>query len=346
MDCYPHPLVCPDDVFNIWTPFRAEQFTDVKPNKEGLEMFLNHIKIICNHDEQVYDYFIKWIAQMFQFPAIKTICPVIIGKKGDGKSTVIVGIRKMMGDDKVLETTTPSRDVWGNFNELMLDTFFVNINELSKSDFKAGEQQFKALVTDSFMTINPKGIKSFKSKSFHRVAITTNKDDPIDTSDDERRTLVIRASDELIGNKDYFNKLYAYFEDKETIKAMYDYFMQIPDLQNFHIISTPVTEHQKQLAKLSRSPIENFINDLVEENIDKKEINISAKKLFEKFSDWKVTNDVDFNMNSVKFGVHLNLLKIDGIENERRRDGMYRILDIIKLKKHFKIVDIDKNTFN
>ena len=47
--------------------------------------------------------------------------------------------------------------VWGNFNELMTDAFLVNINELEYNDAKKGESQFKALITDPNITINPKG---------------------------------------------------------------------------------------------------------------------------------------------------------------------------------------------
>ena len=41
---FPPPLVCPDNVYNLWMPFEAEKIETYTPNKEALEMILNHIK--------------------------------------------------------------------------------------------------------------------------------------------------------------------------------------------------------------------------------------------------------------------------------------------------------------
>jgi hypothetical protein len=49
-------------------------------------------------------------------------------------------------------------------------------------------------------------------KSYHRFIISTNKDDPIATSKDDRRNLIIRCSDELVNNKIYFDKLHHLLE--------------------------------------------------------------------------------------------------------------------------------------
>ncbi len=143
-----------------------------------------------------------------------------------------------------------------------------------------GEEQFKGLVTDNNLTINPKGTKAFKATSYHRVMVPTNKPDPLNVSEDERRNFMIRVSDSLRGNKEYFDQLYKFLNDEGTIKAMYDYFMNIPDLDNFHMIDTPITEHQQELAKLDVSPIEQFVKDFVFDNVDKDVVNISSKDLF------------------------------------------------------------------
>jgi hypothetical protein len=175
----------------------------------------------------------------------------------------------MLGKSKCIESTNPSRDVWGNFNGLMANAFFVNLNELSKNDTKEVEGKFKGLVTDPHIYINNKGKGQFKIKSYHRFLITTNNEDPIKTSVDDRRNLIIRASDEVCGNKAYFSKLYKLLDDVNVIRTCYDYFNSIPNLENFHEIDTPKTEHQTNLAKLSLTPPEQFLIDLC----SKKEVN-------------------------------------------------------------------------
>jgi hypothetical protein len=49
----------------------------------------------------------------------------------------------MLGSHKILETTTPSRDVWGDFNGSMCQSFLVNLNELSKHDTTDSEGKIK-----------------------------------------------------------------------------------------------------------------------------------------------------------------------------------------------------------
>jgi hypothetical protein len=66
-----------------------ELLTDPYDHKQTeLTIILHHIKILCNHDETVYDYFIKWIAQMIQYPHVKTIMPTFISQEGSGKGTL------------------------------------------------------------------------------------------------------------------------------------------------------------------------------------------------------------------------------------------------------------------
>jgi thymidylate kinase len=53
-----------------------------------------------------------------------------VHKEGAGKGTLMQLFAKMLGKSKILETKTPSRDVWGQFNGIMADAFLVNLNEM------------------------------------------------------------------------------------------------------------------------------------------------------------------------------------------------------------------------
>ena len=176
MDIYPDVENCPPNVFNLWRPFEMEKYnTPYQQHNDELKIILNHILILCGNDKAMYDYFIGWISKMIQQPHIKLTCMVLISKQGAGKGTLMKLFSKMLGKNKAYEPTNPSRDVWGNFNELMTDAFLVNINELEYNDAKKGDSQFKALITDPNITINPKGQKPIWVKSHDHFIITTNK---------------------------------------------------------------------------------------------------------------------------------------------------------------------------
>jgi hypothetical protein len=150
MQIYPNPSKCPDNVFNLWRPFAMEVLTSPYQNHtEGLDMMLKHILVLCDNLKKVFDYFIGWIAMMIQKPEIKTTCITLISKEGAGKGTLMQLFAKMLGESKILETKTPSRDVWGQFNGIMADAFLVNLNEMEYKETQNAEGQIKALITDT-----------------------------------------------------------------------------------------------------------------------------------------------------------------------------------------------------
>jgi hypothetical protein len=186
---FPTGIECPSNYYNLWLPFDMEFINDYTYNEEAVNKFRKHILILCGNDSIVADYFEKWIAQMIQYPAIKSVCPTLISKEGAGKGTLMKLLEKMLGTSKVYETAEPSRDIWGDFNGIMADTFLVNLNELSKKETIESEGRIKKLITDDSITINNKGVSQYKIKSYHRFIITTNKEDPIGTNKDDRRKI-------------------------------------------------------------------------------------------------------------------------------------------------------------
>lgn len=336
---YPRPLKCASDIYNLWTPFEMELMETYEPKQTELNLILKHIKILCNNDEIVYDYFIKWIGQMIQYPAVKSICPVLISQEGAGKGTLMRLFEKMLGSDKVYETTKPSRDVWGDFNGRMANTFLVNLNELSKKETTDATNYIKGLITDPKITINNKGVCQYDINSYHRFIITTNNEEPINTNKDDRRKLIIRCSDELIGNKDYFDKINLYLDDPNVVKTCYEYFSNIEGLDKFLSIKLPTTEYQEDLVELSVNPIQKWMNDLVISCIgtemENECITYKSSDLFTLFNAWIKTNGIQYDLNNIQFAVRLKRLSLTGLSIKRGKLGNYTVLNVEQFKNAY-----------
>ena len=239
---------------------------------------------------------------------------------------------------KVIETTTPSRYVWGDFNSIMKDAFLVNLNELNRKETLESDGKMKGLITDNSLTINQKGIDAYNMKSYHRFIITTNHEEPITTSDDDRRYHIMRSSDELIGNKEYFTNVYSLLNDKNVIRTCYDYFKSIPKMDEFAKLPIPKTEYQNDLKSLNVSPIQQWVESFTLENSDEEPVTLSSSKIFELFSEWKEINNISYDVSNVKFNVRLTNLKINGIEKgPPTKKGKTKIFDFKKLKTYFGI---------
>ena len=341
VDMYPNSKDCPENIFNLWRPFAMELLTEPYTNKQTeLDFILHHIKILCNHDENVYDYFIKWIAQMVQYPHIKTIMPTFISGEGSGKGTLFKLFEKMLGNEKVFETTNPSRDVWGDFNGMMCNCFLVNLNELSKKDTMEAEGKIKGLITDNTLAINQKGIPQYKIKSYHRFITTTNKEEPINSTNGDRRNLIIRSSDEKKGDYIYFETMHKYLEDNDVIRTCYDYFKGIEGMDKFKDISIPQTEYQTNLKELSKSPIEQWLESFTREHMnDSKEcIELLGTEIYELFKHWSNSNGIKYDINAVKLGVKLINMKINGVSKGRHTmKGDTKLFNISELNNTFSL---------
>ena len=73
-----------------------EHIDDYK--KVDFDINLNHIEILFNNEELDSDYFIKRLAQMVQYLAVKTKVPTSILKEGAGESWLIKLFKVMFGN--------------------------------------------------------------------------------------------------------------------------------------------------------------------------------------------------------------------------------------------------------
>lgn len=199
------------------------------------------------------------------------------------------------------------RDVWGDFNGRMCNTFLINLNELSKKETAECEGRIKGLVTDPKLTINNKGLNQYDIRYFHRFIITTNNSEPINTSKDDRRNLIIRSSDEKCGDRDYFNRLYTILDDVNVIKTCYEYFKAIEGMDKFNKLDIPVTEYQNNLKELSTSPIEQWLEAFTLENYDKEQIELTGKEACVLFNGWCKENGINYSVDTQKLKKHFNI---------------------------------------
>jgi len=334
---FPTGLPCPSNYYNMWSPFDMELITEYTHNEEAVELFRKHIKVLCGNEDKVAEYFEAWIAQMIQYPATKTVCPTLISREGAGKGTLMQLLTKMLGSNKVFETTQPSRDVWGEFNGLMSEAFLVNLNELSKKETCESNGKIKGLITDDTLKINNKGFSQFPIKSFHRFIITTNNEEPIDTSKDDRRKFIVRSSDELCGNKEYFKKMYELLGDENVIKSCYEYFKSIPNMDDFASIEMPVTEYHSELKEMNENIIERWCREYTQENFDKTTIEEKSIDIYSMFMKWCEKCKTNYICDYIKFATRFHRLKIKGVSIRKTNICNYTVFDIAELKKTFSL---------
>lgn len=337
MGTYPPPLICPSNIYNTWLPFDIElNKDDFEYKEDNLNIILNHIKILCNNEDIVSDYLLKWISHMVKYPAVKIgIVPWLISKEGAGKNTLFKLIEQIIGNDKYLETSTPEDEVWGKFNSIMMNKYFIFITEIGKQNQEKAEGKIKALITDKWLKIEQKGKDAINIESYHRFIVATNKTDPTYTDKNDRRKMIIRSSDELIGNKQYFDKLYKIINDEDSIKTFYNYLLKL-DVKDLHLKQPPLTEYHKTISRENVCPVKEFLRYFSLTN-NQDYIDIDNKDLYIQYKDFINDNGYEYALKCPQFIKKLySTFTFNFMEEGRTKASRYKHINLSRVRQEFK----------
>ncbi len=345
INVYPDASKCPANYYNSWKKFDVELINNDNfiEDKNGLNFILNHINILCNYQKEVYEFVLDFFAHMFQKPAEKPGKFILfLSKQGTGKGLLCELLTNMLGNNKVLDTIKPEKNVWGDFNGAMLNTYLVNFEELKFLSTKGNEGCFKNYITQKKMNINQKGKDEFEITSYHRFIGSCNPEDsdiPIKTVEGDRRTLIIRCSDEKMGDTQYFNELLKLVGSKNLQKTFYDYLMNRENIDTFVSRKIPKTEYQEDLKEACEDYTLQFIKEYANEvnGDDIKEV--QAKVLFKKFQEFITEYNFKVDISMTRFGLKLKNLGLKSIIKGRNNKGYYYKIEGIKLYEELGLQD-------
>ena len=319
---YPKKSLCPENCYNLWKPFPVNKITEYKNIDKcikALDYYIFHLKVLCNHDIKVFDFVCLWISQMFQYPEHKSIELLFLSEEGVGKGLFLEFFKTIMGGSKrCWETTSPEKEVFGQFNGAMKDAFLVCFNEVNKSNFYNLNDKKKSIITDNNININIKGVPEFNIASYHRFIAFTNNPEP--ATKNVRRDIFIRCSNEKVGDTEYFTEGFNYATDLECCAYIYHYFMKLPTKVKINAVDIPKTDYDEIIEEAQANPIISFIKDFVINNINLTERKIDVDDLYYNYREYCCENDISLeSMSKLKFGVRLQFLKGKNITKERKK---------------------------
>lgn len=187
-------------------PYNLFIGTCLVPQPGDCMMILDHIcSIWCRENPQVFDYVIKWLARMVQQPAEqgKTVI-VLRSGEGTGKNIIIDIFGRYFGEHSVM--LTKPEDLAG-FNDHLGLAVFVFLNEALWGGNKSVEGTMKSTITDDVLLVERKYLPKFKCRNSTHIIVATNNDWAVPVGIDDRRFLILDASEERKGDFTYFSQL-------------------------------------------------------------------------------------------------------------------------------------------
>jgi hypothetical protein len=284
IDFLPPPLPCPSNTFNMWSGFAIERL-DVE-SSGNIEPFLKHISVLTNHNEHGSKYFTYWIADMFKRPGtLNGIAIAIKSDQGAGKNIFLEGLAKIMGNDLYFETADPQNQLWSRFALGRKNRVLINIDETKGKDTYPMADIIKNMITSKFFNYEDKGKRPITLTNINRIVFTTNNISAIKVEQKDRRYVVFEASNELLGNKTYFDELGKYFDDPSNQKAIFDYLMSLDVSTVDWIGDRPITDLYKDIQSLNVSNDVKYLKYMCENNRDDSVFCFKPSSFFEHYKE-------------------------------------------------------------
>ena len=234
------PLKTPDTTLNYWIgPL-------VQPQSGPWDLIQEYLqKVICDGNQTLYQYLIRFLAHMVQRPEEKPgVMIIFLGRQGTGKGMFFQLLSKLW--PRTTLVVSDIAQVVGQFNASLERNFVICMDEAIFSGDRKSQDRLKSLVTEKTLRIEQKYQPSRTIDSVHRIFAASNHEHFSRIEGDDRRSLFIRVSNVHQNDHAYFGKLSAALNDTAVIGAMLHELMHI-DISFFNVRTRPSTqEHDKQ----------------------------------------------------------------------------------------------------
>lgn len=343
-DVYPPDIKCPNNIYNLWSGFGIENtiLPDDYDKVGKTDNIKRLLKILCENDDAIYDYFIKYLAHIFKYPSTKEKISVFFtGEMGVGKSTLKTLLNKLLGNELYTEPQDADK-LFSRFNKAFrLNKIMIVLDEAES--MKKNAKAICGLITNDVMNIENKNEPLMNNlKCLGRLIIMSDSADIIKIEPTDRRFVI--SNPFVINNvekkTEFFNSVYADLDDLNIIRCFYDELLAVDIDKNFNFqLARPITEYYK-ILKSSNAPL--FIKFLYDANIQESLVDnkCSATAMYKHFINWCSCVGIKYETTNTKFGldIRLNLLKhafsISGIKKIRCNKGNNYLINIDILKKY------------
>lgn len=267
------------DVYNLFrgwafepTPTTWENVLDNhdKPVAGDWSMLRGHIyQNICESNDEYFEWFMTWFAQIFQKPGMKPGSTVVVtGDKGTGKSTLFDYVNQLLGRCGI--TVSQRKQIVGQFNGHLATTLLMVCEEAFWAADPQAEGVLKDMITNKSVLIEKKGYDPIQSQNYTRLALISNNEWVVPaTLKDERRFFVLRCGSQRRGDIQFFENMRNQMEHKGGLEAMlYDLLHWEPYQGTFGILFTPpATPYLQQQQIETLSGVQKFMLELVKSGI-------------------------------------------------------------------------------
>ena len=249
----------PENFYNLFRGFSTT------PKSGACHLYLRFVRdVICAGDAELGSYVINWMAHLIQRPEeLPEVALVLRSGQGTGKNTLVTPLARILGQ-MFYECTNMER-LTGKFNNHLKDKLLVHANEATWGGNKSAEGTLKAMITDSFRAVEPKGKDIITVRNCSRLIISSNEKWPVACGPDDRRFVFLDVSEVHKQDHAYFKAVYDEL-DSGGVEALHDHFLKV-DIDGWHPRQRPKPRYGADVKIRSLDLVGQWWNEVLETGV-------------------------------------------------------------------------------
>ncbi|WP_168798745.1 DUF5906 domain-containing protein [Herbaspirillum sp. ST 5-3] len=281
-------------VVNLYNGFAVEP--KVAPYDKILDLLLH----LCDGNEDLFFWLLRWIAYPLRHPGAKMASSVIMhGDEGSGKNLFWEHVvRSMYGEYGGVITNA---EIESQFNEWASMKLLLICDEVvTRNELKQLKGKLKSMISGKEIRINPKNLPGRDEANHVNFIFLSNELQPLALDKTDRRYLVVWTPPKK--DADYYR---AVAEQAESggIQGFYNFLMNELDMGDFNPHTKPIdTQAKRNLITLGLSAPERFYLEWKEGLIPLPFVCCSAMQLYQGFQRWCHLNGERFPPSQTIFG--------------------------------------------
>lgn len=248
--------------FNMWegwgtTPLLKERTPDYSGEK--CRLIISHIvKVWCSGNETIARWVLAWLANIIQYPQNKPGTAIMMySGQGTGKSFIIEHVlAKILGTGYGYESS--AEFLTARFNDCVEGKLLIYADEAFFHGDRSASDRLKAFVTAKEMGIEKKQQNKVTQEHHARLIATTNHTHAMSVDNDDRRWLIMEASEDRKKDYTYFDALMAEIEAGGA-EAFHAFLMNPALLDDINLKEAPQTKAMLKQKIKSLDSAEGFI---------------------------------------------------------------------------------------
>ena len=322
LNFYPKRSLCPPDEYNLFKGFAVENI--VKTDDCDVEIVLDRMRCLVNENQEHYEWLLKFVAHMFQFPENKPGVGVVFnGMQGTGKDSFWKFVGDIIGNEMFMNTSDIDRDLFGGFNGNASRKLLIKMEESSVSTMMKNKEKIKSAVTSPIGTYNQKYAKPVEMNSYERYVCTSNDDVPVLIEDTDRRFVLFTPSGR-------FQNIHCpEYDNPQFQRAFYDYLLTL-DLTDYNPRNRPITQTYEEVKTASAPYHAKWFQTFMLRNPGVESYSTRPMDLLDAMNEKS-----KFETSLIKFGLTMKLYSEAGVMKKHLSQGTARYtFDFAKMKTY------------